>query len=298
MQKMCYATLALLVSFCFAGSALASRPVPPQGWDGHDHYFWKNGEWDSAALPPCVPGEIPGVKVDNTTHKTKEHRSMPSDRNEVGSMYFVNSRYENWGLVFDCAQEQAEAFLKTLEGNGFFGGLTNEHQGIHEYIGNGYYAYARVRTNYLGSADQGGFDKTVIFMITPAVHQLPKSFNGWTLPQVGVALSPYDECEVMCWDDKGNDRSAKWDLRADRGKLPAKNWVAWFDYFGVSNEEAAAYARILEASGWKISWQNQEEGESKYSCQLKKGDTWALVFFDGAFRCRVGFSDVSEMLSY
>ena len=275
-----------------------AAPGLPKGWDQNPYGAWIDKVWDSAVLPACVPKEIPGVQVEQTTWKTPAHETM-SNRNEVGRMQFADSRFEKWGLGFDCKEEQAAAFLKALTDNGFFGGQINDSSGFteHAYVGNGYYAYARVSTNYMGSALQAGFNQNVIFSITPIIHQLPKSFNSWPLPQVGAALEPYNDWAVQYWDEKIDDYgNAKWDLQADKGALPAKNWTAWFDYFGVSNDQAKAYAKELEAAGWKITYQSEDDGQ--YYCQLQKDKLWAALFFDGAFYLRVGFSDVAESLSY
>lgn len=268
----------------------------PQGWDHNPYGAWISGKWDSAVLPACVPKELPGVKVDQTTYKAKSDKTM-NDRNEVGWMNFADSNFEKWGLHFDCQQEQADAFLKAVGENGFFGGQIEENSSFAAYawIGNGYYAYAQVRAN-LSSGKDSGVDRIVSFQITPIVHKLPKSFNGWPLPQAGAALESYDGWSLMYWDDKGDDHEVKWDLRADKGTLPAKQWLAGFAYFGLSDAEAAAYAETLAAAGWQITYENKASGEDQYSCQLKKGDVWARIFFDRRFVMEVCFSDVPEML--
>ena len=276
------------------GAAAANLP---QGWqDGRNYYHWIEKVWDSAVLPSCVPKEIPGVRVEQTIWKMPGHQTI-NNNNEVGRMSFADSNFEYWGLSFDCNEEQADAFVKALEENGFFGGEIDDYPLTYAYVGNGYYAHVLVRTNYLGSAAEEGYPYGVSFSITPTVHQLPKSFNSWPLPQVGAALEPYGQWSVQFWDDNGDMGEAKWDLQADRGSLPAKNWSAWFDYFGVSNAEAEAYAKTLEAAGWEITYQYPED-ESGYSARLRKGDVRARVFFDRRHEMRVGFSDVEEMLDY
>ena len=290
--------LFLLFLLALPFSALAAKPVPPKGWAGHDYYFWIDKVWDSAVLPSCVPKEIPGVLVGNTTYKTKAHQTMNNIRT-VGNMSFASDNYERWGLNFDCKEAQAQAFLKGLEENGFFGGktkTTGNNQSIYEYIGNGYYAYVVVSPNFMGSEKDAGYDTGVAFYLTPAIYQFPKSLNGWPLPQVGVVLGSLEDWVILYWEND-KEQSVKWDFQADKGKIPAKNWVAWFDYFGVSNEQAAAYAKTLEANGWKIVYQNTNS-EGRYSCQVSKGTVHGMLFFDGAFQFRVGFSDVVEMLSY
>jgi hypothetical protein len=297
-KKICLPLLLLFI-LTLPLSALAARPVPPKGWAGHDYYFWVDKVWDSSVLPPCVPKEIPGVLVGNTTHKTKAHQSMNNSR-EVGNMLFADDAYESWSLNFDGKEAQAQAFLSDLEEKGFWGGktkTTGNNQTIYEYVGNGYYTHVLVSPNFMGKEKDAGYDTNLSFRLTPAIHPHPKSFNGWPLPQSGVVLSSLNNWEMLYWDDKGNDHPLKWNLQTDKGELPAKAWVAWFDYFGVSNEQAAAYAKGLEAAGWKIAYQS-EDSEGRYSCQLSKGKDKAALLFDGAFYFRVGFSDVEENLSY
>jgi hypothetical protein len=265
--------------------------------DGRNYYHWIEKVWDSAVLPSCVPKEIPGVQVDQTTWKMSGHKTI-SGNNEVGNMVFADTGFESWGLSFYCTNAQREAFLQALAGNGFFGGQTNDSPLVYEYVGNGYYAYARINDSAGGDKAQGGYNNLVMFSITPAGHKLPKSFNGWPMPQAGAARRTYDDWAVQYFDDKSNDwRDAQWDLRSDKGSMPAKQWTAWFAYFGVGNAEAAAYVKTLEADGWKITWQNQDN-EHGYSCQLQKEKTWARVFFDRRYEMQVGFSDVPEALDY
>ena len=289
----------MTLAFPLSASGQSNLPDPPQGWQrGHNYYHWKDNVWDSAVLPSVVPREIPGIKVETTSWKAKSHQTL-QNRNQVGGMSFADSNFEYWGLGFMANQEHVDAFSKAMEESGFFGGRINDSEYNTEYawVGHGFYAYASVRPKYL-TAGEDGYGFNVSFSITPLVHTPPKSFNGWPLPQVGAVLAPLSTWTMMSWDENGTDSEIGWDIQSDKGALPAgKGWSAWFDYSSVSNAQAEAYAKTLEANGWKIAYQDPEN-ERGYSAQLKKDNLYARIFFDRRHEMKVGFATMAELLDY
>lgn len=274
-------------------AAAAGAADLPKGWSkGGQYESTINGVWDSSVLPTCVPPSPAGVKVDYTAYKSKEQKTMGGS-NSVGRMDFPDSRFEFWSVYFKCSEEEFRAFAAEMAKNGFTGGQTSSGDELeYGYVGNGYYAFLRLNPNYFGGSPSGQIN------ITPTVFKLPTSFNGTPLPQLGAAMRSYDEWQLQYYDANYDMKAAQWDVYQDKGTIPAKNWVTWFDYFGVSTDQAKAYAKSLEASGWKIRYQNDEPAQNRYSCGLIKDKNHMIVMFDGAYFMRVGFSDMEEHLSY
>jgi hypothetical protein len=75
------------------------------------------------------------------------------------------------------------------------------------------------------------------------------------------------------------------------------------EYFGVTNEQAQAYAAEMASQGWEIEYEDLSEqywdentNVMAYSCSLKKDDIYAGIYTDGMYGFRVGFANMSEML--
>lgn len=162
-----------------------------QGWDENPYGNWIAGVWDSDVLPACVPNEIEGVKVDQTTYKEKRHDTL-SGSYGVGRVYFGDQYYEEWGLSFYCTDAQLEAFADGMAAAGFVGGHYDySYYPEYQWYGNGYYAFMQVNHELLGEEE---YDNLAMFYITPDdKNPRPAAFMGTKLPDFGVVTWDYSE---------------------------------------------------------------------------------------------------------
>ncbi|MCL2107380.1 MAG: hypothetical protein FWH26_10050 [Oscillospiraceae bacterium] len=265
----------------------------PEGWDENPYGWWIEGKWDSSVLPDCVPNEIAGVEVDQTTYKTKAQDTL-SGSYDVGAMSFPDKGYEAWGLSFYCTDEQLAAFAAEMTGKGFLGGQTGDGSyPEYEWAGNGYYAFMRVN-NY---AMHEGYGNLAMFSITPAdAHPRPKAFQGTKLPDIGMVLWDYSDGVGYGWDAQGEVENF-WNVITDKGALPAEGWGFWLEYFGTTEEQARAYVQDMTRQGWTIDYENTEYG---YTCQLSKDGIVAGVRdgHEGRYKLGIGFASMGEALWY
>jgi predicted small secreted protein len=297
------------VSGSFAGAEEAGDKLEQwaraQGWDENSYGNYIYGVWDSGVLPGCVPKEIPGVKVEQTTYKEKRH-DVYSQNYHVGAMEFPNRGYEEWGVSFDCTKTQLNAFIAAMEANGFYGGQVevSNYSPAWAWAGNGYYAYLYLNAQAADDEYDAGFAS---FDITQA-NQLPrpKSFSGTKLPDAGVVLGDYSEGVGYGWDSKTNDTVEYfWNPYTDKGTLP-DDWYVWFDYFGATIAEGKAYTKNMVSQGWEIAYENEWNNEWDtfntlcYTAQLKKGDLHAAVSVNdyGYYNMAVRFGTMSDALYY
>jgi len=276
-----------------------------QGWDDNQYGNWIYGVWDSDVLPGCVPKEIEGVKADQTTYKEKRHDTYNGDYH-VGSMGFPDQKYEVWGVSFYCDDDQLDAFIGAIEAGGFFGGQTevSEYAPTWEWIGNGYYAHLYVNAQISG---EEGYNKLASFYITETRQTpRPSSFQGLKLPDVGEYLSYTPDGIGFGWDT-ASDNSVEnfWDPYADKGTLPDQ-WYVWYNFFGVTVDQAKAYAQQLVSQGWTVEYENNDDygwGETPrpaYSCQLIKNGIYAAVSVNdySVYGIDVRFGTMAESLYY
>jgi hypothetical protein len=266
-----------------------------QGWSENSYGNWIAGVWDSEVLPDCVPNEIPGVKVDQTTYKEKRHDTL-SGSYGVGSLYFADSQYEAWGLMFYCTDDQLTAFTDGMQNAGFYGGMTDDYPyPEYEWLGNGYYAHMRVNADILGEEE---YDNLAMFDIAPAdTNPRPVAFQGMKLPDFGAVK--YDCREGVGYGYDGEEEKENfYDVFADKGELPSEGWNFWLDYFGATPEQAKSYAQYMSSQGWTIEYENEEDG--RYSCSLKKGENLVggVEFTEYDYTVKVGFANMGENLWY
>ena len=263
----------------------------PEGWSTYRLYSNIDRVWDSSVLPAVVPKEIPGVLVGETQYKSFDQESL-QDRHSVGRMEFPDSRYEEWGLRFQCTKAQLNTFLSAISANGFIGGETEDQPLTYEFAGKGYYAAL-----YAWGAENKTFDHSVAFQITPAVHALPKTFFGTKLPQVGIATESYDNWELQAYDDNG-ETTSDYNLKTDKGKLP-KYYVAWFTYYFITENDIRAYVKQMQSEGWVVKYTVEDDKNYGYAAKLDKDGMFAYCKHNAYdFEFELSFSNVEEMLTY
>ena len=271
-----------------------------QGWDENPYGNWIYAVWDSEVLPACVPKEIEGVQVDQTTYKEKRHDTY-TESYGIGNLNYADKSYEQWGVSFYCTTGQLDEFVAAMEANGFYGGQTSEseYRPTWEWLGNGYYAYLSVNPQITG---EGDYTCLAWFDITQDDNNpYPVAFMGTKLPQMGAVVYNYKvDGAGYAWVGEDYDMvEGFWDVFADKGELP-EDWGMWLDYFGVNIEDAKACAQNMAAQGWTITHESTWYDGEGYVCYLEKGEIVGGVAqgADGPFTFSVGFGSIEENLWY
>ena len=268
-----------------------------QGWDENRYGNWIYGKWDSEVLPSCVPKEIDGVKVDQTSYKEKRHDTY-SGSYGIGDVSFSDGAYEEWGVSFYCTDAQLDEFIAAMEANGFYGGQIYDSEYAPEWawLGNGYYAHMHVNPQSMG---EDGYDNFASFSITQDNHNpYPVAFMGTKLPKIGVVMYDYTEGAGMGWDGEDYELVEPiWDVFADKGQLYDNGWNLWLDYFGVKPEQAAACVQDLVAQGWTLTYEDTTYDGEGFVYHLEKGDMVAGVE-QSAYTMSIRFADISENIWY
>jgi|GEM_PF-1034869 len=277
-----------------------------QGWDENPYGNYIYGVWDSDVLPSCVPKELPDVKVDQTTYKEKRHDTY-SGSYGLGYASFEDMAYEEWSVTFYCQLEDTVTFNQQMVDNGFLSFYADyEYYPIYHWYGNGYYAIMQINNQLIGG-ETDGYDTLAMFTIVPAdVNAHPKTFSGTPLPTRGMVSD--------CFEDGGNGSAwvealddyiePYWDVWNDKCLLsePADYWTVWYNYFGMTTEDLAAYVQnSMVSNSWVIESESEqthyERGVTGYNWRLKKGDIVSIVRVED-YRVEIGFSNMYEGLDY
>lgn len=247
--------------------------------------------WDSEVLPAFFPKEIEGVKVDQTGYKGIGDESMIDDK--VGNMRFSDSGYEEWNLSFYSTEEQFRRFLDELAANGFVGGMTDNHPLVHEFVGNDCYLFMRVNDGITG---EEGYTCLVMCSMTPLILELPRTFRGTLLPQVGAVLVDYATGgRAYGYDAAYDDVEIAYDFLADKGTLPTHYHVL-FEYVGTTVEDARSWFNSRLKDGWTMDYESGVD-DGAYHAVATKGDLFMrCTYGNRSHTLLVGFATMMELL--
>lgn len=245
--------------------------------------------WDGDVLPEFFPGEIVGVKVDQTGYKGVGDESMIDDK--VGNMYFPDSRYEEWSLSFYSTEAQFQEFYDALAANGFIGGMTDGYPLVHEFVGNGCYLYMRVND---GIAGEGGYTRLVMCSLTPLSLARPHMFHGTPLLETGAAL--VDDGDMRGYDDELNEVEFCYDFLSDTGKLPPHYSVS-FEYIGTTVENIRAWYHGRLMDGWTPDYET-ENVDGSFCAMCSRDDLYMYCSAENYSNTAiVGFATSPETLN-
>lgn len=271
-----------------------------EGWDENDFGAYIYDVYAIEDLPECFPKALPeGTVATQTKIKDYQHDTY-GERYEVGRMWYESHEdYKEYNASFYCTWEQLDELIADMEAMGLVGGrysgIIGEDSWIeYDFGGNGWYMYIFFNTN---DDNDGTHDGHATLCATSDLWDLPESFCGIPLPQVGVVDEDYSAGVYVADAYDFNTGDTRYlEIPVNGGTLPGEeySWWIYFEYFGTDADDARAHAGLLQNEGWTLEWDSTDDDGSYNACLLKDGVYASCVFDDGYMM--VGFSDMSENL--
>lgn len=269
----------------------ALESMIPEGWtDGGNYASSIYKVWDDAFLPDaCFPAPIAGTEADGTYFKDYGDDTINGDYSVGPLWYESKDDYRTYRVTFYATDDQLAEFIAGVETKGLKGGQVNDGAWReYNYGGNGWFMYIFFNTN---DNQDGKFAGCVTATATDDLWELPKSIDGIPLPQTGVIGH---DCSSYTIFDANNDE-VEFDLAGDA--LPDNSYAAWFNYYGVTMQDAKDYAQQLVGLGWELQYESEDE--DVYCSNLHKDGVYAVSNYLGyEAMMEIGFSDMIENLSY
>lgn len=263
----------------------------PEGWDENRYGAYIYDVYDSDFLPDCFPKQIDGTLAYNTTFKDYDHDVLNGDYSVGYIMYESYEDYREYGVSFYVTEDQLNEFLVQIEAKGFKGEMEIDS----DYWTEGFYAksdWAMYLVLNPNDDKDGEYFGCLSVSATDDLFELPKSISGTTLPTFGIVTSDYNYYTIQDFSEGYED--VDFDLTKDT--FPPEYYAAWFDYYGVSKQNAVDYVEELEANGWGFEY-NYGEDTDLYRIVLKKENVYAYCNYENGY-LMLGFSDMIENLTY
>lgn len=270
--------------------------LKPEGWDENTYGAYIYDVYDSDVLPDCIPEQIEGTLVYDTSLKDYEHDVINGNYG-VGPIYYESHEdYRQYGVSFYANKEHLEQFIAELEANGMHGYMDGDEEAFGSglwwegfYGGNGWAIYLMYNTN---DDHDGEYDGCLNVAATEDLYELPESIAGIPLPQTGIVTYDYNYYTIQDFTNGYEDKD--FDLKTDA--FPAEYYAAWFDYYCVARQDAVDYFETLVNNGWALEYEYSDE-EDDYCMVLKKDNVYAIVDYEDSYM-EIGFSDMVESLTY
>ena len=264
-----------------------------EGWNFSRYGGWIDGTWDSGILPADIPTAPEGSLTDQTFYKGVDNEALFD--NQVGRLYFSDSRFEEWSISFFCDDEQLDALLSEFKANGFSLGMYDDADTTYEFVGGGYYGIVNVRENYTSN----NYKYSCYLAVTRPTFGRPRTFRGAEFPQVGVILENFsdkDSYYAYGYDTEGNEVELDYDFLTDKGDLPVQ-FAVWSTYAGTTAQDAKDWAHGLYNDGWKKTYEYEEEGG--YDAGGSKDGIYFRIHYTGYDSLmEAGFASMAEHLDY